>query len=91
VKDGPSPTATDIGIGVVEGRTEISKIPAAGLAFLSARLIKAASSSELSVSPPRLSIRAEQTQNFCLHGKFLVRTDRPETGPDLSGTPHKGS
>jgi len=91
VKDGPSPTTTDIGVWVAKCFSEISKITADGLPFLSARLIKVASSSELSISPPRLCIRAEQAQNFCLHGKFLFRTDRPETGPDLSGTPHKGS
>jgi len=33
LKNGPSPTAADIGIGVIEGRTEISNIAAVCLAF----------------------------------------------------------
>ena len=45
VKNGPSPTAADIGIGVVESRTEIPNIAADCLAFQPKRLIKAISSS----------------------------------------------
>ena len=45
VKDGPSPAAADIGIGVVEGRTEISDVAADCLAFQPMRRIKVSSSS----------------------------------------------
>jgi len=70
---------------------KVAKVTKDGFAFQSTRLIKATSSSKLSMSPPRPRLCAQHAQYFCLYGNFLVRTDRPEADPDPPGTPHKGS
>jgi len=59
VENGASIMIADISIGVVQGGTEISKVAADRLPFQLAGLIKVAKFSELSVSPPRLSVRAQ--------------------------------
>lgn len=85
------PAATDIGIGAVEGRTKIPNIPGDCLAFQLMRFIKVTSSSKRAMSPPRPCLCAQDAQYFYVHDRFLVRTDRLETDPDPSGTPHKVS
>ncbi len=45
VKDGPSPTAADVGVGIVESGAKVVNIAADGLAFESAHFIKVTGSS----------------------------------------------